>query len=96
MHVSPFVNPYAAPIAQPFSNAVVVKPQIVNQAPRELSLPRYVNYLADYSGCGFWRILWPEQFINAEGLGCSTSLTAMIFDPRWYTGVKSVKVQRPA
>jgi len=96
MHVSPFVNPYAAPIAQPFSNAVVVKPQIVNQAPRELSLPRYVNYLADYSGCGFWRILWPEQFINAEGLGCSTSLTAMIFDPRWYTGVKSVKVQRQA
>ena len=96
MHVSPFVNPYAAPSPLPFSNAVVVKPQIINQAPRELSLPRYVNYLADYSGCGFWRILWPEQFINAEGLGCSTSLTAMIFDPRWYTGVKSVKVQRQA
>lgn len=96
MHVSPFVNPFAAVAAQPFSNAVVIQPQIVNQAPRELSLPRYVNYLADYSGCGFWRILWPEQFINAEGLGCSTSLTAMIFDPRWYTGVKSVKVQRQA
>ena len=96
MHVSPFVNPFAAVAVQPFSNAVVVPQQIVNQAPRELSLPRYVNYLADYSGCGFWRILWPEQFINAEGLGCSTSLTAMIFDPRWYTGVKSVKVQRQA
>jgi hypothetical protein len=96
MHVSPFVNPFAAAAVQPFSNAVVIPQQIVNQAPRELSLPRYVNYLADYSGCGFWRILWPELFINAEGLGCSTSLTAMIFDPRWYTGVKTVKVQRQA
>jgi hypothetical protein len=64
--------------------------------PREATLPRYVNYLADYSGCGHWRILWPEAVINARGDGMSQSTTAMVTDPRWYTGVKAVKVQRQA
>ena len=94
------VQPFASPFANPFSNPFGVQPAAQRVAapeqPRELSLPRYVNYLADYSGCGFWRILWPEKHINETGVGCSTSLTAMVFDPRWYTGVKSVKVQRQA
>lgn len=96
--------PQPSPFASPFAPAF---PQIANtpptsprpsepEQPRELSLPRYVNYLADYSGCGHWRILWPEQIINATGRGCSTSLTAMVFDPRWYESVKCVKVQRQA
>ena len=42
--------------------------------PREHSLPRYINYLADYSGCGHWRILWPEAVINARGDGKKLSL----------------------
>ncbi len=93
-----FASPFASPFAQPFPIAPVqagAQAQVQNQ-PRELSLPRYVNYLADYSGCGFWRILWPEKLINEKGLGCSSSLTAMVFDPRWYRDVKSVKVQRQA
>ena len=64
--------------------------------PREATLPRYINYLADYSGCGHWRILWPEAVINATGVGMSQSTTAMVGDPKWYTGVKCVKVQRQA
>ena len=95
MHISPFVSPYVNPyvsaVVQPFAN---VKEESLQ--PRELSIPRYVNYLADYSGCGFWRILWPELLINMEGYGCSQSQTAMIFDPRWYAGVRCVKVQRQA
>jgi glycosyltransferase involved in cell wall biosynthesis len=97
MFASPFASPFPQPFAPSFSNTLPQRPQEINQPqPRELSLPRYVNYLADYSGCGFWRILWPENLINATGAGCSTSLTAMVFDPRWYTGVKCVKVQRQA
>jgi len=94
--VQPFVSPFAPHTVNPFVDSVVQPQQKENQQPRELSLPRYVNYLADYSGCGFWRILWPELLINSEGLGCSQSQTAMIFDPRWYSGVKCVKVQRQA
>ena len=92
---SPFASPFAAPFPQ-MLNAAPAPRQSEPEQPRELSLPRYINYLADYSGCGHWRILWPEQIINAEGRGCSSSLTAMVFDPRWYEGVKCVKVQRQA
>lgn len=94
-----FASPFASPFPQPFApsfNTSPPKQQTEQLQPRELSLPRYVNYLADYSGCGFWRILWPENLINATGAGCSTSLTAMVFDPRWYTNVKCIKVQRQA
>jgi len=94
-----FASPFASPFPQPFApsfNTLPPKQQADQLQPRELSLPRYVNYLADYSGCGFWRILWPENLINSTGVGCSTSLTAMVFDPRWYTGVKCIKVQRQA
>lgn len=97
MFASPFASPFPQPFAPSFNSITPQRsPQVDQTQPRELSLPRYVNYLADYSGCGFWRILWPENLINATGVGCSTSLTAMVFDPRWYTGVKCIKVQRQA
>jgi len=96
----------ANPFPQPFTAPVFGLPGVPKQLPKspppqdlkpkEASLPRYVNYLADYSGCGHWRILWPESVINARGEGMSQSTTAMVVDPRWYTGVKSVKVQRQA
>ena len=91
---SPFPQPIVSPFPQMRGELI---PQVTPPPqPTELSLPRYVNYLADYSGCGHWRILWPEQIINATGVGCSSSLTAMVFDPRWYQGVKSIKLQRQA
>ncbi len=59
-------------------------------------MSRIINYLADYSGCGHWRILWPENVINASGRAISQSTTAMVADPRWYKDVKAVKLQRQA
>jgi len=92
---SPFPQPLASPIVgvQLDANS---QPPPQQQQPVEHSLPRYINYLADYSGCGHWRILWPEAVINARGDGMSQSTTAMVADPNWYTGVKCVKVQRQA
>ena len=98
-------SPYPPPQVTPFSTPNIGAPLTVthppaaaanNPAPAEAALPRYVNYLADYSGCGHWRILWPEGVINMRGDGMSQSTTAMITEPRWYTGVKCVKVQRQA
>ena len=83
---SPFVSPFPQT-----PQIKVEKPQ-----PREVGMPRYLNYLADLSGCGHWRILWPEQVINATGVGISHSLTAMVSDPRFYKGLKAVKLQRQA
>lgn len=91
----PYPGPFVPAFSTPFKVQSAPMPAAEPQ-PKELGLPRYINYLADYSGCGHWRILWPEQIINAKGIGCSSSLTAMVFDPRWYAGVKCVKVQRQA
>ena len=95
---SPYPQPFASPTVG--ANMPQVHTPVVHKneppLPREATMPRYVNYLADYSGCGHWRILWPEAVINARGDGMSQSTTAMVTEPRWYTGVKCVKVQRQA
>lgn len=93
---SPFVSsPFGT---NPFNNpfAATPQPKPKPEQPREMSLPRVVNYLADYSGCGHWRIIWPEQILNANQQMVSQSNTCMVFDPRWYENVKAVKIQRQA
>jgi hypothetical protein len=94
LNPQPFPSPIVQPFVTPFSYTNVNTPKVIQQ--QEPSTPRFVNYLADYSGCGHWRILWPEAVINATGAGSSSSLTSMVFDPRWYTDVKCVKIQRQA
>lgn len=91
---SPFAQPFASP--QPAQPAQPAQPKQPASGPRENSLPRYINYLADLSGCGHWRIIWPESVINGTGRGVSHSLTAMVSDPRFYRNVTSVKLQRQA
>jgi len=92
------INPNPGPFASPFPSPPMnqAKQAALKQQPKENSLPRYINYLADLSGCGHWRILWPEQVINATGRGVSHSITAMVTDPRFYKDVKAVKIQRQA
>tara|TARA_R110002020_G_scaffold50917_2_gene144362 strand:+ start:1657 stop:2883 length:1227 start_codon:yes stop_codon:yes gene_type:complete len=94
----PFPQPFASPmvgIPQPPATRPVPE-KVDPDQPREHHLPRYINYLADYSGCGHWRILWPEAVINARGDGMSQSTTAMVSDPRWYVNTTAVKLQRQA
>jgi len=90
-------QPFGVPFASPFPPAPIQTSVAPTQPrPKEESMPRFINYLADYSGCGHWRILWPEQVINGTGRGMSQSTTAMVADPRWYEKVKAVKLQRQA
>ena len=92
----PFVSPFASPfVSRPGSN-IPTKQSAKPMVPSETGLPRYLNYLGDLTGCGHWRMLWPEQLINIRGDGCSSSLTSMVFDPRWYQGIKCIKIQRQA
>jgi len=88
---SPFVSPFPAPI-------VGNTPQQNNDVPRppELDLPRALNYYADYSGCGFWRMIWPEHLLNAHQKLVVHGSTVMCFDPNYYRGVKAVRIQRQA
>jgi hypothetical protein len=62
----------------------------------ETSLPRAINYYADYGGCGFWRMIWPEISMNAYVKGTISGLTSMVLDMRFYQGIKAIRFQRQA
>ena len=60
------------------------------------NLKRALNYYADYGGCGFWRMIWPETLINAYQKAIINGLTTMVMDPRFYQGYNAVRLQRQA
>jgi len=71
----------------------------------DANLARSVSYLADFAGCGHYRILWPNWLINAKYTtpknGRPTfsvmSSASMIFEPNiYYNQMKVVRVQRQA
>ncbi len=64
--------------------------------PPEQGLPRFLNYYADYSGCGHWRMIWPEQVMNAHSKAVVHGTTVMNADPRYYVDAKGVRIQRQA
>jgi hypothetical protein len=91
---SPFgQNPFGgSPIAQRKPEPKRDLPPV----PPEQNLPRALNYYADYSGCGFWRMLWPEHLLNAYHKCVISGQTTMVLDPRYYHGMKTVRIQRQA
>jgi glycosyltransferase involved in cell wall biosynthesis len=74
------------------------QPQQIQQpmVPPGSNLPRVVQFYADYSGCGFWRMIWPEHLINAYNHCTVHGSTVMCLDPRWYIHTKVVRIQRQA
>lgn len=59
-------------------------------------LKRAVTYLADYGGCGFYRCMGPNFLLNLHQKAVILESTTMILDPRYYSSVSAVKVQRQA
>jgi glycosyltransferase involved in cell wall biosynthesis len=60
------------------------------------NLPRALNYLADYGGCSFYRCMAPNMMLNLYQQAVLIELTTMVLDPRFYHGIKAVKIQRQA
>ena len=92
--------PQGMPIGTPIFNYVGAKPiKVPAPAPidmPEAGLPRAVNYAADYGGCGWWRLFWPEMVMNGYNKGIITSFTQMVMDIRFYAPLKSLRMQRQA
>ena len=93
-------SPQGMPFGMPTYSYVCPTPISVPSAPSvempEMSLPRAVNYYADYGGCGFWRMIWPEFCLNSYQKMCISGLTAMVMDMRFYQGLKAIRFQRQA
>lgn len=93
-----FVNPLNPATQSPFGMAPIQpapEPQ-KKSSPTEKSLPRYLNFVADYTGCGHWRMIWPEQVLNSYRHCVVQSSTVMITDPKHFKGVNCVRMQRQA
>ena len=92
--------PANLPIGMPVFSYASLNPVSVPAAPSlempEANLPRAINYYADYGGCGFWRMIWPEFCLNAYSKACMSGLTQMILDLRFYGGIKAIRMQRQA
>jgi len=100
MLISPFVNPFPQPFVQPFANVGPASPSQYSTQPLppppETMLPRVLNYYADYSGCGFWRMIWPEHVLNAHQKLVVHGSTVMCFDPNYFRKIEAVRIQRQA
>lgn len=59
-------------------------------------LQRAISYLADYGGCSFYRCMAPNMLLNLYQRAVILESTTMVLDPRFYGGVKAVKIQRQA
>jgi len=87
-----------API--PTGNPSLALPRPKNERPKTdgaaPDLPRGLNFYADYSGCGHWRMIWPELLLNCYSKANVQGGTVMIGDKAFYSGVKTVRIQRQA
>jgi len=96
----PFANKSTIPFqsAPPplFKGVNSQAPNTQTDRPKELDLPRFLNYYADYSGCGHWRMIWPENVLNAHAKAVVQGTTVMNLDPRYYVMTKAVRIQRQA
>lgn len=89
----PFQKSQSTPFNNNVQQVAVKQPA---QKPPEQSLPRFLNYYADYSGCGHWRMIWPEQVMNAHNKAVVHGTTVMNVDSRYYIETKGVRIQRQA
>ena len=92
-------NAFASPLlknSQRFGSNVTSPVKKQDITPPEQNLSRVIQYYADYSGCGFWRMIWPEHLLNAFNLMTVHGSTVMNLDPRYYIHTKVVRIQRQA
>jgi glycosyltransferase involved in cell wall biosynthesis len=101
MFQSPFM-PAGQPFGRsnPYESNFALQNKQLNPMPQQDGQPppisRFMNYVADYGGCGFWRIIWPEYLLNASGKCMVHTSTCMTVDPQHYRNAEAIKVQRQA
>lgn len=82
-----------------FTPTLPITPQSHNkpaQPPQDDSMRRVVQYGADNSGCGLYRLGWVSHLLNYQNKLSVTDTCVMIDNPRWYHNVKTVRLQRQA
>ena len=94
----PIINNPLAPGAGISNITQITRPKVTAKSTTHTApdLPRGVNFYADYSGCGHWRMIWPELLLNCYGKANIQGGTVMIGDKNFYKGLKTIRIQRQA
>ena len=93
----PGISPIGAPFGSPLINRPVSQPLAPTPTqPPEQDFDRSIDYYADYSGCGHWRMIWPGHMLNAHQKAVIHGSTMMCLDERWYANTSAVRLQRQA
>ena len=92
---TPFRVPFKAPFSSNIPVAAPIAPKPDINVPQS-DAPRVLQYAADMSGCGFWRMFWPEHILNANQKLISTTTTIMNNSEAFYAPLKAVRIQRQA
>lgn len=90
-----FIPPRPFSVQSPFGAQFQQAPP-QQELPQEAGLPRVVQFGADLSGCGLYRMGWVNHLMNYQGKMMITDTTVMVLDPKWYVNVKAVRLQRQA
>ena len=75
------------------STLAKVKPVVTKKSSDML---RVQNFYADYSGCGHWRMIWPEGILRSKQAFNITGGTVMLGEASYFEGITSVRIQRQA
>ena len=85
---------YGTTIGTPMGS-VITNPINTNTNVRPVNTPvRGVNYIADYGGCGHWRMLWPSHHLQATQQAIIHNTSTMITSENYYKDVDTIRVQR--
>jgi hypothetical protein len=91
-------SPFVSPFVSPFGGNLIPPQQQQQEIPQppEMNLKRVLQYYADYSGCGFWRMFWPDHLLNAHQKMTVHGSTVMNLDANYFRGTQVVRIQRQA
>lgn len=67
-----------------------------NNKPPEAEVPRVVQFTADFSGCGLYRMGWMSHLMNYQAKLAISDMFVMVGDANWYRNVKAIRLQRQA
>ncbi|MBV52720.1 MAG: hypothetical protein CL816_01480 [Coxiellaceae bacterium] len=87
-------KPNTSQLFQQSYNSQTNKPSVVPR--RKKTEVRGVNLYADFSGCGHWRMIWPEILLNGYHHAVVHGTTTMCYDENFWASINVVRLQRQA
>ena len=103
--LTPFQQTNRLPFTTPQVNNPLLNPRLQEAAYKKVlkktgheapELPKGINFYADYSGCGHWRMIWPELLLNCYAKANVQGGTVMVGDKNFYSEVDTIRIQRQA